>query len=259
MNSARSRTFRCEGVVLRCADMGEADRLVVALTPDRGIVRAVAKGARKATSKTGGHLDLLRYVSLSVSEGRNLGNVGQADTVEGFLGLRQDLGKLSRGIYVAELAERFSVEDAPNEPVFRLLVDTLGALETTSGPDLLVRWYEVRLLQLSGFMPEVSRCAGCGNVLAEQDHVWSANRGGLVCPTCKSAGGETVLAASATTIKLLRHMARSDWPAVEGVRAPQEVLQQVERILRRQVRYVLDHNVRSVAFMDEVRNFKPSA
>jgi len=288
-SSSRARAFRCEGIVLRHRDTGEADRLITLLTPDHGLVRAIAKGARKTTSKIGGHLDLLRHVSLTVSEGRSFRAVGQVEGIESYRGLRADLGRTSRGIYMAELAERFSVEDAPNPSVFRLLASALGLLEKTAEAvpaqgvilseaknpaqrmdpaddsprahspalDLLSRWFEVRLLHLSGFLPRFSSCAECGRDLEQRDHVFSAERGGLLCPECKTAGnGEQLLPAGVPAIKLLRHLARSDWPAVEGLRIPPDDLAQAERILRTHLRYVIDHKINSAAFMDEVRKWR---
>ncbi|MSQ07846.1 MAG: DNA repair protein RecO [Dehalococcoidia bacterium] len=290
---SRAQSFRCEGIVLRHRDAGEADRFITLLTPDRGLVRAVARGARKTTSKIGGHLDLLRHVSLTVSEGHTFRAVGQVEGIESYRGLREDLGRMSRGIYMAELAERFSVEDAPNPSVFRLLASALGLIEktwdgtsarpvpaqgvilseaknlaqssdlatrpATDSPtlDLLARWFEIRILHLSGFLPRFSSCAECGRDLEQRDHVFSAERGGLLCPDCKTAGGgERLLPAGVPAIKLLRHMARSDWPAVEGLRVPPDDLAQAERILRTHLRHVIDHKINSAAFMDEVRKWR---
>lgn len=289
-SSSRGHSFRCEGIVLRQRDTGEADRLITLLTPDHGLVRAIARGARKTTSKIGGHLDLLRHVSLTVSEGRTFRAVGQVEGIESYRGLREDLGRTSRGIYMAELAERFSVEDAPNPSVFSLLAGALGLLEKTAEAgsaqivilseaknpaqvrdpadsarshspalDLLARWFEVRLLHLSGFLPRFSSCAECGGDLEQRDHVFSAERGGLLCPKCKTAGaGEQLLPAGVPAIKLLRHLARSDWPAVEGLRIPPGDIAQSERILRTHLRYVIDHKINSAAFMDEVRKWRNS-
>ena len=283
-SSSRAHSFRCEGIVLRHRDTGEADRLITLLTPDHGLVRAVARGARKTTSKIGGHLDLLRHVSLTVSEGRTFRAVGQVEGIESYRGLRSDLGRTSRGIYMAELVERFSVEDAPNPSVFSLLASALGLLEKTAEAapaqdvilseaknpaqrkdpashspalDLLARWFEVRLLHLSGFLPRFNSCAECGRDLEQRDHVFSAERGGLLCPDCKTGGGgEQLLPAGVPAIKLLRHLARSDWPAIEGLRVPPDDLAQAERILRTHLRYVIDHKINSAAFMDEVRKWR---
>jgi DNA repair protein RecO (recombination protein O) len=252
---ARPRFYSTEAVVLRHTDVGEADRLLVLLTPERGLVRASARGARKPGSKTGGHLDLLYHVNVSISGGRGLETISQADTIESFRGLRNNLGRLSRGLYLAELAERFAVEEAPTHAAFRLLIDSLRTLESlpAESADLLLRWHELRLLLHQGFAPEVQRCADCGTALEPADHVFSAARGGIVCPKCRSRGDDPLLPASVAAIKVLRFLGRAAWLDAAGLRVGEEDRRQVERIMRAHVRYVLDRDVKSSAFLDEVR------
>ena len=260
--TTRARTYKTEGIVLRHSDIGEADRLLTLLTPERGLVRATARGARRPTSKLGGHLDLLRHVILSVHVGRTLDTVTQAETINSFRRLRDDLDSMSRGLYLAELAERFSTEGAASHAVFRLLAETLGHLEArTAGErvgqapaDLLLRWFEVRLLALTGFQPGFHDCVECGGALQPEDHVFSAERGGIVCPDCRGAGGDVLLPASVPALKLLRHLGRTDFPSIAGLRLGQQEARQAERILRAHIAYVLDRAVRSTAFMDEVRD-----
>src|SRR5438045_4093476 len=102
------RVYRCEAVVLRQRRLGEADRILTLYTPQLGKVEAVAKGVRKQTSRKAGHLEPLTLSSLLIASGRNLDIITQAETVESFLPLREDLTRLSRGMYVAELVDRFS-------------------------------------------------------------------------------------------------------------------------------------------------------
>jgi len=260
--TTRARTYKTEGIVLRHSDIGEADRLLTLLTPDRGLVRATARGARRPTSKLGGHLDLLRHVILSVHVGRTLDTVTQAETVASFPRLRSNLDGMSRGLYLAELAERFSAEGAPNFAVFRLLAGALDHLETRAAAaetgrtpaDLLLRWFELRLLALTGFQPGFHDCVECGAELQPEDHVFSAERGGIVCPNCRAAGGDVLLPASVPALRLLRNLGRADFPSVSGLRLGQQESRQAERILRAHITYVLDRAVRSAAFMDEVRD-----
>ena len=241
--------------MVRAVDLGEADRLLTILTPFHGTVRAVAKGARRPGSKLGGHLDLLRHVSLSVREGRSLDTVSQAETVSGFRGLHDDLGRLSLGLYLAELAERFSVEGAANPQLLRLLNAALTELEAVQDGGLLARWFEARLLLMSGFAPEVGRCVECGKQLEQQDHVFSAPASGILCPACRPSAGEgTLLPAPVSTVKLLRFLLRSDWPAVCRLRTDPDELRRVERIHADHLHYVLDRALRSAAFVDEVRS-----
>ena len=253
--TSRSRTYSTEGVVVRQRDIGEADRLLWIITPDYGIIRSVARSARKPGSKLGGHIDLLRHVSLSMRTGRTLDQVSQVETISGFVPLRQDLVRASTGSYVAELAERFSVEGGPNRQLFELLVSVLGYLQTTSRTQRLPRWFELRLLSISGFMPELYACVDCGGELVQGDHVFSSERGGVVCPECRSAGGDVLLPASEGVIKLLRFLHTAEWESAERLKLHAEVSRQTARILRAHMRYVLDHSIRSIAFLDEVNKY----
>lgn len=247
-----ARFYSTEGVVVRLNDLGEADRIVVLLTPGRGLVRGVARGARRPNSKLGGHLDLMRHVTVSAHVGRSLDSISQAETVNGFRGLREDLGRLSRGMYLCELAEKFSIEGAPAVGTFRMLADSLDWLQQARSPDLFLRWYEMRILHLNGFQPEVHVCADCGKELERAPQLFSAARGGLVCEECRPAGDDPLLPTSVGAIKLLRYLLRTDWETLDSLRAGDVDRRHVERILRAHLQHVLDRSVRSTAFLDEV-------
>ena len=253
MTSQTARLYSTEGVVLRHFNLGEADRIITLLTPGRGILRAVARGARKPKSKLGGQLDLMRHVSISARTGRNLDSISQAETVESFPALRNDLDLLSRGLYLCELTEKFAVEDAPAAGMFRMLVDGLAHLEQSGAPDLFLRWYEMRLLYLNGFQPQIQRCVDCDQELEPENHTYSPTRGGIACPNCRPTGSDRLLPASVATIKLLRYLRRANWEELDRLKVSDDERRQTERILREHVQFVTDRSIRSAAFMDEVR------
>lgn len=250
--SPRFRSYSVDAIVVRANDFGEADRLVTLLTPFRGLVRAVARGARKPKSRIGGNLDLLRHVRVSLNRGRSLDSVSQTDTQNGFRSIRAGLARASTGLYLAELAENFSVEGGPNPGIFEHLRAALEILDQETIDPLLPRWYEVWLLRLAGFLPAINACVDCESDLEPRDHVFSAARGGLVCPDCRAAENDILVPASMGAIKLLRHMARAEWDAVRGLNIAGEDMRQVTRLLREHIHFVIDRRVRSAAFMDEV-------
>ncbi len=250
----RPVTYTTDAVVVRTSNLGEADRIITMVTPVHGLVRGVAKAARKPGSKLGGHLDLLRHVTVSVRETRTLHGLSQAATVDGFRGLRDDLDRFSRASYVSEMAERFSVENGANQPLFRLLLETLESLEHTGNPEMAIHFFEMRLLQLSGFAPELSRCVETGAELERANHLYSADRGGLVSSEARPVGETALLPASLNTIKLLRFLSRTDIGRAGAVKPGEDEIRQLSRILRAQIHHVLDRGLRSEAFMDEVRS-----
>ena len=249
----RPITYTTDAVVVRISNLGEADRIITLVTPVHGLVRGVGKAARKPGSKIGGHLDLLKYVSVSVRETLTLHGFSQASTLDGFRGLRNDLDRFSRASYVAEMAERFSVENGANQPLFRLLTDALKKLEITENLEMIIHFFEMRLLQLSGFAPELSRCVETDVELEPAGHLYSADRGGLVSSSARPVGETAFLPASLNTIKLLRFLARAEFSQADRMKVGEDENRQLSRILRAQIHHVLDRELRSEAFMDEIR------
>ena len=150
-------------MVLRHADDGEADRLLTLYTRQLGKTRVLVKGARKLTSRKAAHLEPFTPVKLQLAKGRDLLLVTQADTVEAYLPLRENLMLTGHASYVVELLDRFTYEDdAENVTVFRLLTDTLARLASTPDSWLAIRYYEMRLLDYLGFRPHLVECANCG-------------------------------------------------------------------------------------------------
>jgi DNA repair protein RecO (recombination protein O) len=171
--------YRDRGVVLRTYRLGEADRIVVVLTRGHGKVRAVAKGVRKTKSRFGGRLEPASHVDLLMYEGRGeLDIVSQAETVDHFRPLRDDLDRLARAVAVLEAADQLAMEGEANARLYDMVV---GALRTLAGQDapLVVPGFLLKALALEGFRPQVEACVACGS---EGPLVsWALEEGGLRC------------------------------------------------------------------------------
>ena len=246
---ARPRTYKTEGVVLRQMPLGEADRILTLCTPDEGKLRAVAKGVRRTKSRLGGHLDQLMHVGVSLSVGRSLDIINEAETLHSFRLLREDLSRLSAGVYLAELVDAFSVEQAPNRQLYGLLVETLGRLDAGDGPKALLRYFELRLLRLSGFGPELHRCVECSTELEPADHTYSCVKGGVLCPDCRVHSGAVLLPLPLNAMKVLRFFEREPLRSAASLSASGPVLAEVQRLLGAYIRHVLEREVKSADFM----------
>src|SRR4026207_1290944 len=129
MPETKFRSFRVDAVLLRHSDYGEADRLLTMYTRQLGKTRAIAKGARKIASRKAGHIEPFTHVKLQLSKGRDMLLITQADTVDAYLPLREDLILTSQAAYVMELLDRFTYEgDTENPSTFRLLTAAPGSL-----------------------------------------------------------------------------------------------------------------------------------
>jgi DNA repair protein RecO (recombination protein O) len=248
-----SRSFRVEAVVLRHADWGEADRLLTLYTRERGKVRAIAKGARKIRSRKAGHLEPFTRVTLQLARGHDLLIVTQADTLDAYLPIHEDLVKTGRAAYIVEILDRFTYEDESENPgIFRLLTEALARLAQETDPWLAIRYYEVQLLDLLGYRPHLFECAKCGREIRAEDQFFSAAQGGVLCPAC-GAGMTGAWSISMEALKYLRHYQRSDYAAAIRAQPTSEIQGQVEAILLRYVTYLLERSLNSPAFIDQVK------
>lgn len=247
------RSFRASAVVLRHADWGEADQLLTLYTREQGMVRALAKGARKMTSRKGGHLQPFTQITVQLAKGRDLLIVTQVETVNAFLPLHDDLVKLSYASYAVELLLRFSYEEEVGNPViFRLLIETLDRIEKESEAWLAVRYYEMRLLDAVGFRPQLFECANCRREILPEDQFFSFTAGGVICPRC-GRGLTNLARISVETLKYLRHFQRSSYRDASRANPSPEVKKEAEVLMHGYFTYLLERDLNTPGFIKKVR------
>jgi DNA repair protein RecO (recombination protein O) len=173
--------YRDSAIVLRTYKLGEADRIVVMVSAQHGQVRAVAKGARKPTSRFGGRLEMPTHVDIQLYEGRSeLHTVSQVATIDHFRTIRDDLDRVGKAYALCEVIDQFSRgrhEDSDGH-LYRML---LGALRVLAAGDsaLLVPAFHLKLLAAEGLGPQVHACVECQN--AEDLVAFDPMVGGVVC------------------------------------------------------------------------------
>lgn len=248
----RPRAYRAEALVLRRSDFGEADRLLTLFTREQGKVRALAKGARRPTSRHSGNLELFVQVQLLLARGRDLDVVTQSQLLHPFRRVREDLVSASHAYYFAEVADAFVEPGDPSPIAFELLLEALTALEEGRGPTLLAAHFLLRLLDVLGFRPELFRCLDCGAELRPERNLLSALEGGGLCPRCGPRHPEAH-PIGVDVFKLLRYLQRTERLGSLEVGLPPGLAEQADGEVRRLVEYHLDRKLRSPAFIVRLR------
>jgi DNA repair protein RecO (recombination protein O) len=248
----RERVYRLPAVIIRRSDFAEADRLLTLITP-QGKRRVVAKGARKTTSRLAGHIELFSHTILLLAVGRNLDIITQSAIVDSFDQLRTDLTRISAAYYVAELVDRFIEDEDENRLVFDLLVQTLTALDTTPQIGLVLRSYELHLLGLVGYRPQLHQCVSCHEQLTEEADRFSSSTGGMLCPRCANTDRQAHQ-ISLATFKLLRYLQIQPIHATASINVSPSTSTEAETVLRAYIRQILERELKSVAFLEEVRS-----
>jgi DNA repair protein RecO (recombination protein O) len=188
-----------DAILLSVTDYGEADRLVTLFTLEQGKLRGIAKGARKSIRRFGGCLEPFARLSVQLTVTSGLVRLAGADAVTIHTGIRKDLLKIGYAGYACEVVDLFLPEGFANPRLFRLLTAYLERLD--SHPPVMSdrRFFEINLLNIMGYRPELSRCAACGCELSGSLQYFAGTTGQLYCSRC-DRGGRRV---SPTTITQL--------------------------------------------------------
>ena len=181
----RERTYRSEAIVLRRSDFGEADRMLTLYSRGFGKIKALAKGARKPQARKAGHVELFMRTNFLFAKGKNIDIITQAELVEAYPALREDLVRTTYAAYAAELLDGLTAEADRDVAKYELLSNALGWIAETDNLFVTARYYELRLLSLAGFQPQLFQCVSCEEPIQEQDQFFSAELGGLLCPDCQ--------------------------------------------------------------------------
>ncbi|MEX2144086.1 MAG: DNA repair protein RecO [Anaerolineales bacterium] len=247
------RSQRVEAIVLKHADFGEADRLLTLYTRELGKLRAIAKGARRPGSRKGGHLEPFTRSKLQLASGRDLFIVNQAEAIEAYSTLTENLEALGYASYVVELLDRFSSDLDANQAVYRLVRDTLARLAGGEELQLAVRYYEMRLLDQVGFRPELLTCLNCRKQILAQDQYFSFEQGGVLCPEC-GPRDPAARPISLAALKVLRHLQRSSYQDARRAKPPAAVQIELESLMNAYITYLAERSLNTPRFLRRVRN-----
>lgn len=204
--------FKTQGLVIREQHTGESDRIITVLTRDRGIIRAFANRARRLNNKNASATQLLSYSNFGIYRSRDAYIIDQAEPLEVFFELRGDLEKLSLAQYFCELAMLLAPQEEGAEDFLRLVLNSLHILVKGSRSQALVKAvFEMRILSLAGYMPDLVCCEGCKVYEADVMYFLPCS-GKIVCRDCFVAGSQEALALGRGVLTALRHSiyAKSD-------------------------------------------------
>lgn len=249
----RERSFRTPAIILKRRDFGEADRLLTVITPQHGKLDVIAKGARKPGSSKTGHVELFTCADMLISRGREIDVLTQVEMIEPYLEIREELQRGAYANYSVELLDRFTATGEENlSKLFLLLNETLHRLCLDDDPRLAVRYYEIRMLDLVGFRPELKECVISREIVIAEDQFFSYAQGGVVIPKY-AHHAEGLVPVSMNTLKLMRHMQRSSYAQVKSLKITPLVHDEVERLLVGYITFLLERKLQTVDFIRRIR------
>ena len=203
-----------DAIVLRTYNLAEADRIAVCLTRSAGLVRAVARGARRMKSRFGAALEPFTLISLTFyeRENRELVSISNAEILKSHFDLATQLEASEVLAYMGELVSEFAPPHEANEKLFRMVAACVDALETSPGSArLLSRYFEVWLLRLAGLFPDVRSCAECGARLGEGDPACLDVEVNPHCQKCSRGPATRLLPETQRSVMATQHLSPVDF------------------------------------------------
>jgi DNA repair protein RecO (recombination protein O) len=177
-----------EALVLRTYNLAEADKIVVCLSRSHGLIRGVAKGCRKLRNRFGASLEPFTLIDLTYyqKENQELVSFRQTEIVRSHFNLSSDATILTGLAYIGDLLIEFSPPHQVNDTLFRMTIACLEAI-ASDPQDLqtILRYFEVWLLKIEGFLPDLRRCAECHRAFNAEESVYLGRDLGLRCGACR--------------------------------------------------------------------------
>jgi DNA repair protein RecO (recombination protein O) len=231
-------------------DLGEADRIVTFFSRDEGKIRAVAKGVRRTTSRSAGHLEPFTLSDVLFAVGRELDVISQADTLEAFRKLRENLELTTHAYYLAEVVDLLTEDHLENRAVFDVLVECLHRLADSPDSRVVLIVFHLRLLEALGYRPELRECVSCRCQIEPDRNHFSAMSGGVLCPRC-GRNDASARDIGTSALKLLRfvQLTRGE----RSVNVPREVSREAEALLRDYAEHLVERRLRSPALIARVQ------
>ena len=248
----KPRTYQTEAIVIKKIKLGEADRILTLYTPHLGKIRAVAKGVRRPRSKLAGHLELLTHSHISLARGRNLDTITGSQTINSFLPLKTDLELTAHALYTIELVDQFTADQVENYPLFQLLLETMHYLCQAGDNELVLRYFELHLLNEVGYRPQLQHCVACRSTLEPITNSFSSSGGGILCLNCRQTQPLTY-PVSVNALKVLRLLQSSDYTTAGKLKMNPGLSHELEEVMKGYLKYLLEREVKSAAWLDTLK------
>ena len=239
------------GLVLRETVYKESSKILTVLTSDSGKLTVSAKGARRRGSKTAAGTQLFTFSEMTLYEGRGGWTLTEVRCIEQFEGLRSDIEKLALASYFAELLETVSDEDMPSPLLLQLGLNALYALSESLKDDMLIKSaFELRLMAIAGFAPQIDFCGVCGKKDVTSPRF--SLDGYVRCSSCEGGAAPSVKLDSAA-LDAMRYIIGADAKRLFSFRLPDESLTCLSEAAERYVKYQLDKSFYTLDYYKKVK------
>lgn len=242
--------FTTDGLIIKENNVGESDRVVVVLTRDKGLISAFVSGARKPKSKNAAATALLCYSHLTFNQTKETYRITESEAIDVFFELRRDIERLSLAQYICELCGAVVPYETESEEFLRLALNSLYFIARKNTDLHVVKAVtELRLMLISGFMPDLVGCRECGSDRAFPLYLDNAN-GNILCADCRAAMPyhEGFSELDKTTFAAMRHIIYSDFERLYSFSLPRQSARYLSLVTEHYLTVQLDRRFKTLEF-----------
>lgn len=244
--------IQTKGLILTEQSIGESDKLVTVLTESDGIIRCFAKNAKNIKSTLCVGTQSLCYSRLSIFRGRDKYIIDQAEPLSVFYQLRLDIERLALAQYFCELLINIVPEGSEAKPYLRLALNSLYFVANEKRPLPLIKAvFELRLLSLAGFMPNLVCCDRC-KIYESKLMYFSRAEGILLCDSCYK-GEENYLPLSIGALTSMRHSIYAEFEKIFSFSVTGTALQEFSNTSEQYLLYTVGRNFASLDFYNTMK------
>jgi DNA repair protein RecO (recombination protein O) len=249
--------YTTHAIVIRSHHYGESDKIITFFTKDFGKIKGIAKGARRSKKRFQNALDLFSHIRLMFfdREGMGLVRADNCDILHTFPKIREDLKKIFHGNYYLELVSEMAGEREANTEAFNLLLSFLLTLEATEAQEEQLRMFEIRMLSLFGYRPNMRRCSLCkrdwGDLKEISSVFFSFEMGALVCKQCSKVLNN-LIPLSLGTARLIERISQMELEKIHRLKFTSLALLESQEILPKFITYQLGKELKSLKALNSI-------
>jgi DNA repair protein RecO (recombination protein O) len=246
--------FTTDAMVIRSLSFGESDKIITFFTKDFGKIKGIAKGARRSKKRFQNALELFSHLRLDFfeREGAGLVRAEGCDLLHSFSGIREDLTKLFYGNYFLELVNEMTVEKEEGREIYELLLSFLCGLDEKEPQEEILRIFEIRMLSLYGYRPNMKSCSLCkkdwDDLRNSPTVFFSFEKGVLVCEGCSRNGG-FLFPLSLGTARLIERISQMEMSKVHRFKFTGQALQESRALLPKFIMHQLGKELKSLKML----------
>ncbi len=254
-------TFRARGIIIKNKKVREADKIFTIITDNLGKIQAYGRSTGKINSKLGGHLDLFTNSNLVLAKGKSMPTLVYANALDSFKNIKSNLTKTGIAFYASELLDNFLLEDYKDTRIYRLLYYFFITLNVPDIENLIqirvLFWsFELKLLSLLGFLPEVGSCVKCGKNIIKDSNYFDFTSGGFICSNCDNDSRAYSYQVDEVIVSLIDKIYRGNTEVLISLKIENKQGFIIKELIDRYILYLMNKKIKSSEFLEKINSLE---